>query len=340
MRAGDAAFRVRLELQRDRAALTVRDGDRDFDIARVEELNLQGDRPVPVLITLEGRRLRFAVDGEAVLAADLPQDVPGGFVGLASGPGAADSRVRDFEVHAARLAMPPELVAPPILPFRGVHIAAQERFEGPSRPLEGKTTTCGTAAWQRQIGRGRIETTGDGRGRVVATVRDPNPGRTAFSLPWAQPAGADLEVTMTVPGTGPGEWHKPRGGLLFWQDPDNHVIVSVWRGDEYPGASVSSFFRIDGYEEIYDAVWTNVGRRIWYGDTVTLRAACDGRQYLVHLDGEPVLFRELTDVYPDCPRLRINRVGLVVNWEWGNDTGTVFREFTARSAEPASQNPG
>jgi hypothetical protein len=26
----------------------------------------------------------------------------------------------------------------------------------------------------------------------------------------------------------------------------------------------------------------------------------------------------------------INEVGLVANWEWGNDTGTVFRDFSAR----------
>jgi hypothetical protein len=53
-------------------------------------------------------------------------------------------------------------------------------------------------------------------------------------------------------------------------------------------------------------------------------------QYLAKIDGHPVLYRQLTDVYPVCTRLSVNRVGIVANWEWGNDTGSVFRDFVAR----------
>jgi hypothetical protein len=58
--------------------------------------------------------------------------------------------------------------------------------------------------------------------------------------------------------------------------------------------------------------------------------AFDGNHYLAQIDGESVLHRALTDVYPFATRLEIHRVGLVANWEWGNDTGTLFQEFVAR----------
>jgi hypothetical protein len=48
------------------------------------------------------------------------------------------------------------------------------------------------------------------------------------------------------------------------------------------------------------------------------------------LDDEPLLYRRVRDIYPTAPPIRINRVGVVANWEWGDDTGTVFRNFTAR----------
>ncbi len=56
----------------------------------------------------------------------------------------------------------------------------------------------------------------------------------------------------------------------------------------------------------------------------------DGMNLLTLIDDEPVLYRQLTDIYVDQERLNINRVGLVVNWEWGDDTGTVFDRFEAR----------
>jgi hypothetical protein len=40
--------------------------------------------------------------------------------------------------------------------------------------------------------------------------------------------------------------------------------------------------------------------------------------------------RALRDVYPDWHELKINEVGIVANWEWGSDTGTIFRDFVAR----------
>jgi hypothetical protein len=87
---------------------------------------------------------------------------------------------------------------------------------------------------------------------------------------------------------------------------------------------------VDGYEEIYDAVWTNVGRRVHWGVPYQFRVVFDGRRFTAFINDEPVLHRALTDIYPDWHQLQINRIGIVSNWEWGNDTGSVFTDFTAR----------
>jgi hypothetical protein len=50
---------------------------------------------------------------------------------------------------------------------------------------------------------------------------------------------------------------------------------------------------------------------------------------LIFLNGEPILYRALNDIYPEWKELKINRVGILVNWEWGNDTGSIFQNFIA-----------
>ncbi|RVI79084.1 oxidoreductase, partial [Sinorhizobium meliloti] len=61
-----------------------------------------------------------------------------------------------------------------------------------------------------------------------------------------------------------------------------------------------------------------------------LRIPFDGERFVVFVDDEPVMQRALTDLYPDDPPLQILRVGLAVNWEWGNDTGSSLQSFIAR----------
>ena len=117
---------------------------------------------------------------------------------------------------------------------------------------------------------------------------------------------------------------------IIYQDLNNYITLNVWRADYYNGASISTFFKFDGFEDLYDAIWTNVGNRVYYGRPSRLRLCCDGGQYLVFVDGEPVLYRAFTDVYSHVDRLSINKVGLMANWEWGCDTGSKFEQFKAR----------
>ena len=118
---------------------------------------------------------------------------------------------------------------------------------------------------------------------------------------------------------------------MFWQDTGNYLSVSTWLDDAYNGASISVFPKRLGFEELYDAVWTNVGDQVPWGKPFRLRVALDSDRFVVLIDNEPVMQRALTDLYPDDPPLRIARVGLAVNWEWGNDTGSTLKNFTARA---------
>jgi len=119
-------------------------------------------------------------------------------------------------------------------------------------------------------------------------------------------------------------------GFILYQDDDNYVILNAYRADSYGGGSVSTFFRFHGFEDIYDAIWSNVGSRITYGKALRLRLCCDGERYIVLIGDEPVLFRSFRDIYADVGRLRVRKVGIVANWEFGMDTGSTFEQFKAR----------
>ena len=108
------------------------------------------------------------------------------------------------------------------------------------------------------------------------------------------------------------------------------MTLNVYRSDYYPGGSVSTFFKFGGFEDVYDAIWSNVAGRVNYGKPLRLRLCCDGHRYLVFINDEAVLYRAFRDVYPDVDRLLIRKVGLVANWEFGNDTGSKFEQFKLR----------
>ena len=202
-------------------------------------------------------------------------------------------------------------------------------FQEKSGSLENSITTTGRKPWKKILGKGNFVLRG-GTCWVDASVKRPNPGRTAYAAEWDFPEFAELIVDIRPPGTKRGEEERGRGGVIFYQDADNFIIVSTWLDDNMNGASISSFFQINGFEDIYDAVWTNVGSRISFGIPYRLRVTFDGMIYTAYVNDEPVLYRSLQDVYPSIKPLQINKVGLVANWEWGEDTGSAFLHFEAK----------
>jgi hypothetical protein len=237
---------------------------------------------------------------------------------------------RQFEVHPRSLPIPFELDMGSPWMATGSEIAIADNFTANPQDLAGKTPDLGNGVWRKLMGQGEFRLTGNDAVQVLATVKRPNPGRTAYTVPWDQPKLADVQVTITPPGTGARQRQRGRGGLIFWQDPENYLIINNWLDDFYTGASISCFFCLNGFEELYDAVWTNVGSRVYWGVPHTLRVVFDGMHFMTYIDTEPVVYRALTDVYPDAKRLQIHQVGIVANWEWGNDTGSIFHNFVAK----------
>ena len=279
------------------------------------------DDGITVAVFLDGRLVfdeRFTdVRGEAATG-----------VGLCAGRGAKRPLFGAFESHPRAVDVPPALqLGAPWQPG-ATRAVVEDDFQGPAGTLEGRPLPSG-AAWKKTLGQGTFDLTGEGAVKVRASVEEPNPGRTAYTFAWETPDFAELEVEIVPPGTGRGQGEKGRAGLIFMQDEDHYILINNWFRDTFAGSSISCFFYLGGTENLHQAVWSNVGKRVYWGVPHTLRVAFDGSRFLVRLDGEPVLFRALTDVYPEARPLAIRRVGLAANWEWGDDTGSLFRRFSA-----------
>lgn len=255
-------------------------------------------------------------------------------VGLFAATPGVPASLRELEAHPRQVPIPPELdLGSPPAPAAPADAAVLVRddFSGPQGDLASHRTSIGNKEWRRDVGTGTLELTGQGAARVVADIGVPSPGRTIYTIEWDDPAFADIELEMTPPGTERGQTHRGRSGIVFWQDPRNYIMMNLWLHDNLDTASISTFFYINGFDDLFDAIWTCTGpsRTVW-GVPFRFRVQCDGNRFLASIDGEPVLERALTDVYPHLTGLVINRIGLLANWEWGTDTGTIFKDFIAR----------
>jgi hypothetical protein len=321
----------------------LRAGSDGCSLERINEGNCSvvAESRRPVMQTAREYCLQILDDGEEIITSangkplfDSP--VTDRQLALATGVGLLVespehcSTLRFFEAHPRAVTLPTGILLclPP--EHSGRHVLVSDSFTGTRADLQDKLTSIGPA-WRRTIGDGVFEQPVSGLVRVKASVESPCPGRTAYTIDWPQRDFADIQVTITPPGTDRGQGEKGRGGLIFWQDADNYITISTWLDDIYAGASISSFFYLNGFEELYDAVWTNVGCRVTWGKPFVLRVTFDGLLYTAFVNDEPVLYRSLVDVYPHARPLKIHRVGIVSNWEWGNDTGSTFQHFCART---------
>ncbi len=279
----------------------------------------------------DGQELKIYFDGQLIGNCTDERLATATGVGIAISQENSDMYLQNFEAH-------PRTVTLPTLDFdlpwwrEGNDIVIEDDFTNWEGDLSGKTTLLGNQVWQKTIGKGVFEILQFGIAKVKADVANPNPDRTAYTVA-VDNFIADVSVTIVPPGKERGQGEKGRGGLIFWQDRDNYIIINTWLDDFYEGESISCFFRIAGFEEIYDAVWSNIGRAIAFGQPYTLRVVFDGNNYSVRVNNQTVLYRALSDVYPWATALKINRLGIVANWEWGNDTGSGFSNFIVRKSD-------
>jgi hypothetical protein len=239
--------------------------------------------------------------------------------------------VQDFEAHPREVDVPDGVELGPLWSPVAGRPAITDDFAGSEGELAGTVTRSGGGVWRRRLGEGRLVRTGTEL-RVDASVERPCPGRTLYTVGWDHADFAEIEIEARPPGSARGQGERGRAGLVFWQDPDNYLLINPWIDDyeHHDGSSISSFLMSRGEEDMYDAVWSNVGREVSWGAPYRLRVAFDGLRYLAWLGDEPVLFRSVTDIDPLGSRLRINEVGIATNWEWGDDTGSTFLRFRVR----------
>ncbi len=278
----------------------------------------------------DGREIRIYLNGELIGDRSVTDER----LATATGMGiisfnANANYLKNFEAHPRTVTLPELDLGSPWW-REGTKIVIQDDFQAWQGDLAGKSTPKGDRVWQKTLGKGAIAIEESSIARVQASVEHPNPERTAYTVAWDDPHFADVEVTIIPPGKERGKGEKGRGGLIFWQDQDNYIIINTWLDDFYEGESISCFFRIAGFEEVYDAVWSNIGQAIAFGRPYTLRVVFDGNNYTVRVNHQTVLYRALSDVYPWVTALDINRLGIAVNWEWGDDTGSGFNNFIVR----------
>ena len=316
-RASGADDHCRVELDPGRWCLVARERGRDRTLAA-------GPRPPS-----DDLCVRDDGDGVGVLSStELLATSAAPRFGTAVGVGAhhtGPTHLSHFEALPARIPLR-TAVAVRVLDVPGSNGRASDGdllvddFTG-AGTLDGRRSRTGQR-WERTLGHGTIEVRKDG-GAVVTAA----PDRTAYTVPWS---GTGAEIVTTIVPTG-GVKARCRAGVVFVQDDDNHLVLNLWMNTRADGAaSLSSFFVIDGYEDVYDAVWVNVGDRLQWDRPARIRVAFDGMHYTAWIDDEPVLWRSLRDVYPNAAPMPVARVGIATNWEWGLDTGSRFLDVRAR----------
>ncbi len=322
---------LRVEVDEPSAIEVTLDGSSAVVTVRVAEtgdgLLASGSHAVQLLVLDDA--LRWTAGPHLAGTLDLPRPWSDPSLTLVGEAAPGSIRWRDLEVHPARITLPEHLRHSASSIPLGERLVLHEPFALSGDELDGQITDG--HRWVRSLGTARIVDDPAGAAVVDASRERPAPDRTIHTIDWHDPDHADLEIEGASPGQPDDEWQRSRIGVVLWQDADHHVMTNIWIDDWYESASASTFFVIDGFEDIYDAVWANLGRRVQRCQPFRLRLVSDGAAFDVLLDDEPVLHRRISDVYPRVDRLSINRVGIVTNWEWGHDTGSRITAFRARS---------
>lgn len=305
----DPRHYLALELNPHEVRLRLQYGLQQYVLA-AEAYASVAQQPYWVQVLDDGQALTITLDGKPlfsehpILEHRLGDEIGVGLVGQAA----------DFEVHPREVVLPPALELG--LPWQA---KGQQTVFAPYLNHAAEDLLI---SWEPTFGRGLLMPAEGG-----LHIEAPGGERTLYTMPWESTDLADLEAEILPPGQCVGQNQQSRAGVCFWQDTKHHLVVALCLDDSE--SAVVAGLRFTGYEDPYDVIWSRVPDLLYHGVPVRLRAVCDGEQFQVYLDDEPVLYRALSDIYPGADRLHIRRVGLALSG-YGEDTGSIFRSWIAR----------
>lgn len=305
----DPEHYLALELTLREARLGLQLGAEQYPLA-VQRYSFSPQEPYWVQVLDNGQALSITLDGSP-LFGERPLLEPR--LGQETGVGLR-GQAADLEVHPREISLPPILELGRPWQAKGQQTAFA--------PYLSHATDSLLVTWEPTLGPG-VLMPAEGGLTIEATGLE----RTVYTIPWDHPQLADLECEILPPESHKKKPSQCRAGLCFWQDAQHHLVVALWL--DQTEHAVASMLRFAGYEDPYGEVCTNMPDRLYPGVPVRLRVVCDGEQFQVYLDDEPVLYRALHDIYPGANRLNIQRVGLALSG-YAEDTGSIFRTFIAR----------
>ncbi|MGB3201166.1 MAG: hypothetical protein WBA99_09695, partial [Nodosilinea sp.] len=203
--------------------------DGQAEILAVSELwHLQPNTIHALQIVDEGSTFSLYLDGVLVFNQSFSDQrlAQATGVGMAAKEENPEQYIRAFEAHARQIMLPGLTnVGEPWYKL-GQEVAIADDFAGAAQPLAQRVTPTGQQVWERTLGQGQMMLTGRLGVKVQANCQQPNPGRTAYTLPWQHPHFADLQVQNCPPGWRRGQGEKGRAGLIFWQDDQNYITIN------------------------------------------------------------------------------------------------------------------
>jgi hypothetical protein len=155
----------------------------------------------------DGENISLYLNGELVYATRFFDERlrEGMGVGFRVSGNVGTTLLHSFEAHPRRISLPATFDLGTPWFVKGNRVCIEDKFTGLSGELDKHVTDRGAKPWRRELGRGVIELTGKGSARVCASVENPCPGRTAYTIPWDSDDFADVEVTVTPPGKFKGQ---------------------------------------------------------------------------------------------------------------------------------------
>jgi hypothetical protein len=234
---------------------------------------------------------------------------------------ASTTRIQNIEVHPRTQELPITLRSTAPHQPTGSTLVASDSFDGSAGHLAGQTTPVGGFTWTQRLNTRTLNKNGSG-----SLITASGTGHGAYTIPWSSPSFADLRIVAT-PAASTSTINLT--AVIFYQDADNYVDVTLYRSSEQPGNGELEAFVVRNGGAGINIARTAMGSEIVWGQPHTLRATFDGNEVVCYLGSEPIISFSLRQENMSYGPLSINHVGVYIR---GSDSGaSSIQSFEAYS---------